>query len=131
MPYGFSEEQWDQMFETGLIYLERLARDQGDCSYTDFCNELRATCGVAPEPHSDACSQLLRQIAEETFDSHGAIVTALVHYKDGGIEPGPGFFDLCHRLGLIEAKPYSDDRKLEIVTEQVRLVIEAYRRRKT
>ena len=131
MPYQFSDDEWDQIFEAGLDYLERLARAEGDCSYTDFCNQLRVTCGVAPEPHSDACSQLLRRIAEETFDSHGVVVTALVHYKDGGIEPGPGFFDLCHRLRLIEAAPYSDDRKMVIVTEQVRMVIDAYSRRRT
>jgi len=131
MHYEFSDDQWDQIFEAGLDFVERLARNEGDCSYTELCNQLRVSCGVAPEPHSDACSQLLRRIAEETFVSHGVVVTALVHYKDGGIEPGPGFFDLCHRLGLIEAKPYSEDRKLIIVTEQVQMVIDAYARRKT
>lgn len=119
------------MANAGLMFLERLARDQGDCSYTRFCDEVRATVGQAPEPHSEACSQLLVMIAETGFAERGVAVTALVHYQDSGIEPGPGFFTLCHRLGLIEAGPYSDDRKMVIVNEQVRLVLDAYARRRS
>jgi len=129
MPYGFDDEQWDDMFTAGLAYLERLARDQGDCDYTNFCREVRAATGHEIDPHGQACSHLLERIGEETFRTHGVVVTALAHYMGEGIEPGPGFFTLCHNLGIIEEIPANEEQRLQIVSDQVREVLAAYDRR--
>jgi len=81
MPYGFDDQVWDGMVNVGLTFLERLARNHGDCIYSRFCDEVRAADGQAPEPHSEACSQLLRRIAETSLAERGVVVTALVHFQ--------------------------------------------------
>jgi hypothetical protein len=126
MPYGFDDEQWDDMFAVALSYLERLASNQGDCDYTTFCREVRTATGHDMDPHGIACSHLLERVGDETFQTHEVVVTALVHYMGDGIEPGPGFFTLCHRLGIIEELPANDDQRLQIVSDQVRRVQAAY-----
>ena len=127
--YGFTPEIWQALVREGLRYLEGRATHSRPCTYTEFCNELRTKVGVAPDPHDHATAALLGEIGTETYTSRGVIVTALVMYKNGGFEPGPGFYKLAQELGVLETGTLTEDQKLAFVSTHTRAVLAAYPRR--
>ncbi len=116
------------MVDAGLEFLESLAERGGHTDYTSFCRQVRTKADVALEPGDHALSHLLGAIARRSYDSRGVVVTALVHYKDQGFDPGPGFYGICQQLGLLPSGGLSDDTKLVFLARHQTDLERAYRR---
>lgn len=129
--FGFTDEHWERMVDAGLAHLARLASAGGHTDYTSFCAEVaRLVGGAAPQPGDHALASLLGDIARRSFDERGVAITALVHYKDAGFSPGPGFYSLCQERGLLEKGVLSEERKLEFLVAHQRELETAYSRRR-
>ena len=59
----------------------------------------RNITAIQLEPQSFALTTMLREIAAEENAAGRGMLTALVVYSSGDMQPGPGFFDLAGRLG--------------------------------
>jgi hypothetical protein len=125
--FGYTAAQWDALVDTGREFLETLARRQAGCSYTEFCDEVNRHTGLTLQPHDHALPHVLGQIGSATWDDRGVVVTAIVHYKYGGFEAGPGFFSLCQELELLPKRTPSEDERLVFHAAHVTKVYEAYR----
>jgi hypothetical protein len=110
--FGFTLAQWELMVDVGLAYLEGLARGRGQTDYTTFCSEVRRAAGTSPQPGDHALAFLLGDIAHRSYNSNGVVVTALVHYKDRGFSPGPGFYSICQELDLLRPGKLTEDQRL-------------------
>jgi len=128
--FGYSPHDWEAMIDAGVVYLEQLASRRSHCDYTTFCRQVRATAGIAPEPGDHALASLLGEIARRSYDERSVVVTAIVHYKDQGFAPGPGFYAICQELGLLPAGTLSDDVKLAFLVQHQRDLEAAYQRRR-
>lgn len=124
--FGYTPEQWQAMVDAGETYLETLARHRGHTDYTTFCLEVATAAGTSPRPGDHALAFLLGDIAASTYDSRGVAITAIVHYKDQGFSPGPGFYAICQDLGLLPAGNLSEDQKLAFLVEHQRAIETAY-----
>lgn len=118
--FGYSAEQWQQMVDAGLAYLEGLASSGGNTDYTTFCSEVGRRAGTSPQPGDHALAFLLGDIARRSFDDRGVVVTALVHYKDAGFSPGPGFYGICQELGLLQAGTLTENQKMDFLVRHQR-----------
>ena len=125
--YGYPDERWQAMVKAGGEYLAEVAARGGDTDYTKFCEEVRRRAGFSVAPGDHALAHLLGDIGREAHFERGAVTTVLVHYKNGGSEPGPGFFVLCQELGLLPPGHLDDLTKLTFHVEQAKAVYEAYR----
>ena len=70
----------------------------------DIISYLELSCNITAiklEPQSFALRTMLREIAAEENAAGRGMLTALVVYSSGDMQPGPGFFDLAGRLGRI------------------------------
>ena len=59
----------------------------------------RNITAIQLEPQSFALTIMLREIAAEENAAGRGMLTAIVVYSSGDMQPGPGFFDLAGRLG--------------------------------
>jgi hypothetical protein len=59
----------------------------------------RNITAIQLEPQSFALTTMLREIAAEEHEAGRGMLTALLFYHSGDMQPGPGFFDLAGRLG--------------------------------
>lgn len=128
--FGYTAEQWQDMVDVGLSHLEDLASSGGNTDYTTFCSEVSRRAGTSPQPGDHALAFLLGDIARRSFDDRGVVVTALVHYKDAGFSPGPGFYGICQELGLLEAGTLTEDQKMEFLVRHQRELEARYSRRR-
>ena len=65
-------------------------------SYKELVGQVTA---IQLEPQSFALRTMLREIAAEEHAAGRGMLTALVVYNSGDMQPGPGFFALAGRLG--------------------------------
>lgn len=126
--FGFTREQWEAMVDAGLTHLETLASRGGHTDYSSFCRSVRQAVGHSPSPGDHSLKALLRDVARRSYDSRGVIVTVLVHYKDGGMSPGSGFYAISQELGLLPKGSLDEDQKLVFLADHVLAVESAYRR---
>lgn len=128
--FGYPIGQWGDMVDAGLANLEALAARGGHTDYSTFCLEVARLAGTCPQPGDHALAYLLGDIARASYDSRGVVITALVHYKGGGYEPGPGFYSICQDLGLLPEGTLTEDDKLVFLATHQRTIDDAYRRRR-
>lgn len=100
------------MRDFGLSFLETVATNQTTVTYDGFWLAVRK--GVSRDIGSPwrQVPQLLRHIGEQSFDSSGLLLTALVVNEDRHPSPSEGFFRLAARLELI-AKEDSPETGVE------------------
>ncbi|MDO9531608.1 MAG: hypothetical protein Q7O12_05690 [Deltaproteobacteria bacterium] len=59
----------------------------------------RNITSIQIEPQSFALTTMLREIAADEHAAGRGMLTAIVVYSSGDMQPGPGFFALAGRLG--------------------------------
>jgi hypothetical protein len=126
--YGYAPERWESMVDAGLTYLEQLAATGGHCDYTTFCREVARVSGSAPQPGDHALASLLGDIGRRSYEHRGVVVTALVHYKDEGFSPGPGFYSLCQELGLLSSGKLTDNQMITFLAGHQQEIEATYQR---
>lgn len=98
MPYGFDDAAWDAAKAEANEILAERARVRGMMPYSELADRITAL----PFDYSDARFNrwFLREVSVEEHAAGRGMMTALVVYKEGSMEPGPGFYELAEELGL-------------------------------
>jgi len=93
---GYPVRKWDAAKrEVRAVLIER-AKAGDIIPYVELTRNITA---IQLEPQSFALTIMLREIAAEEHAAGRGMLTALVVYSSGDMQPGPGFFDLADRLG--------------------------------
>ena len=96
MKCGYPVKKWnDDKREVKAVLIER-AKDRDIIPYIELTHNITA---IQLEPKSFALRTMLREIAAEENAAGRGMLTALVVYNSGDMQPGPGFFDLAGKLG--------------------------------
>jgi hypothetical protein len=93
---GHPVKAWCQAKQEVRAALIERAKDSDIISYGELAVKVTP---VKLEPQSFALRTMLREIAAEENAAGRGMLTALVVYHSGDMQPGPGFFDLAGRLG--------------------------------
>ena len=93
---GYPVKDWRQAKQEVKAVLIARAKARDVISYLELAVKVTA---VKLEPQSFALSTMLREIAVEEHAAGRGMLTALVVYSSGDMQPGPDFFDLAGRLG--------------------------------
>lgn len=128
--FAYSAEHWERLVDEGLAHLERLASRRQHTDYTSFCRDVSERVGAAPQPGDHSLALLLGDIARRSFDDKGVVVTALVHYKNSGFSPGPGFYGICQELGLLRQGDLTEDERTEFLVSHQKELESIYGRRR-
>lgn len=93
---GYPVKKWnDAKREVRKVLIDR-ARAGDIISYLELAVKVTA---IKLEPQSFALTTMLREIAAEENAAGRGMLTAIVVYSSGDMQPGPGFFALAGRLG--------------------------------
>jgi hypothetical protein len=93
---GYPIKKWkDAKRQVREVLIDR-AKAKDVIPYVDLTRNITA---IKLEPQSFALRTMLREIAAEENAAGRGMLTALVVYNSGDMQPGPGFFDLAGRLG--------------------------------
>jgi hypothetical protein len=95
--YGFNDAAWESGKAEGKAVLIECARARGLISYSDFIKGVRAI--TFTNAHDFRLPYFLEEISVEENRAGRGMLSALVVYKYGEHKPGPGFFELAHKLG--------------------------------
>ena len=93
---GSRVKEWHQAKQEVRAALIERAKAQNVISYSELAVKVIA---IKLEPQSFALRTMLREIVAEENAAGRGMLTALVVYSSGDMQPGPGFFDLAGRLG--------------------------------
>ena len=93
---GYPAEKWRQAKREVKAVLIKRAKARDIISYKELVGQVTA---IQLEPQSLAFSTMLREIAADEHAAGRGMLTAVVVYSSGDMQPGPGFFDLAGRLG--------------------------------
>jgi len=93
---GYPVKKWNDAKRQVRKVLIECAKARDIISYVDLTRHITA---IQLEPQSFALRTMLREIAAEEHAAGRSMLTALVVYNSGDMQPGPGFFDLADRLG--------------------------------
>jgi hypothetical protein len=94
--YGFSEEAWAAAKEEMRQAMVERAEVRGMIPYSELVETVKV---IDLEPNSYALSAMLGEISSEEDAAGQGMLSVLVVYKDGDMQPGPGFFELAEELG--------------------------------
>ena len=93
---GYPAKKWkDAKRQVREVLIER-AKAGDIISSTELTAHVTA---IQLEPQSFALTTMLREIAAEENAAGRGMLTAIVVYNSGDMQPGPGCFDLAGRLG--------------------------------
>ncbi len=95
--YGYPRDRWDAAKEKLRSVLWDTAKRKQQLTYSAGVATLRDL--IIFDPHDSAFHHMLGQISVEEDAAGRGLLSALVVYKDGEGQPGPGFYDLAQRLG--------------------------------
>jgi len=115
--FGFPDDAWERAKDEARTILIGVARDQRTIAYSDLCRQIRA---IALDPHSYAMRAFLGEISTAEHFRNRGLLSAVVTYKHGDQQPGPGFFELARSLG------YKVHDETEFWIEQVRTVYQTW-----
>jgi hypothetical protein len=93
---GYPIRKWNEAKREVREVLINRAKAGDIISYLELAVKVTA---IKLEPQSFALRTMLREIAAEENAAGRGMLTAIVVYSSGDMEPGPGFFDLAGRLG--------------------------------
>lgn len=94
--YGFTPEEWQTAkAEMRDVLIER-AKVRGMIPYSELTQSVES---IHLEPDSYALAAMLGEISAEEDAAGRGMLSVIVVYKDGDMQPGPGFFELAEELG--------------------------------
>jgi hypothetical protein len=98
MPHGFDDTDWDRAKVEAKDILANRARVRGMMPYSELASQITAISFDYNDARFNR--HFLREVSVEEHAAGRGMMTALVVYKDGSMEPGPGFYELAEELGL-------------------------------
>jgi hypothetical protein len=93
---GYPIKKWNAAKREAKAVLIERAKAGDVIPYVELTRNITA---IQLEPRSFALTTMLREIAAEEHAAGRGMLTAIVVYSSGDMQPGPGFFDLAGRLG--------------------------------
>ena len=93
---GYPVKKWNDAKRQVREVLINRAKAGDIISYAELTVHVTA---IKISPQSFALRTMLREIAAEESAAGRGMLTAIVVYSSGDMQPGPGFFDLAGRLG--------------------------------
>lgn len=93
---GYPAAKWRQAKREIKAVLIARAKAREIITYIELVSQVTA---IQLEPQSRALSTLSREIAAAEYAAGRGMLTAVVVYSSGDMQPGPGFFSLAGRLG--------------------------------
>ena len=94
--YGYKQEQWDLAKEEVKKKLIEKARTKSVISSAELTQGITA---LHMDRHDQRMFPLLEEISTEENAAGRGLLSAVVVYRPGEMQPGPGFFDLAKKLG--------------------------------
>jgi hypothetical protein len=92
---GYPIKNWNSAkWQIKAVLIDR-AKARDIISYVELTAHVTA---IQLEPQSFALTTMLREIAPEEHAAGRGLLTALVVYSSGNMQPGPGFFDELKRV---------------------------------
>ncbi len=98
MPHGFSNADWNAAKAEAKDALSKRAKLRGMMPYSELTKQITSIAFDHDDPRFNRW--FLRDISVDEHKASRGMMTALVVYKEGSMEPGPGFFELASELGL-------------------------------
>ena len=98
--YGFATSEWETARGWVAQRLHKVARGRGTITYSDLTTEMTKAGLSRLDPHSSALAGLLGQINLLEHKRGRPLISAVVVYKTGDLEPGPGFWEFARHLGV-------------------------------
>jgi hypothetical protein len=96
MHHGFPEAAWNAAKgEARALMIER-AKVRGMIPYSDLVRAIRS---IKLDAHDQRLFHMLDEISSEEDAAGRGMLTVVVVHKHGDMQPGPGFFELAHKLG--------------------------------
>lgn len=95
-PNNWPDDEWSENLSTCTDLHVGVARQQRLTYYSWITDRLPREM----DPHSPAFAQLLGDMSADEHRHERPLLSALCIYK-GGNDPGPGFWNISHHLGLI------------------------------
>lgn len=94
--FGYTDAAWQAAKVEIQRVLAQTAASQQLITYGDLCSKVRT---IRFEPDSTALAYMLGEICEDEHALGRGLLTVIVVHKHGDNRPGPGFFEVAHRLG--------------------------------
>lgn len=104
---------WFEMRDAANAYLCQCATERRTTSYAELWGVISSAIGEDLGDHWRQLPILLGFVSKKSFTEMELISSALIVYKDGDAEPGPGFFRIAADLGAL---PESDVPPKGVVT---------------
>jgi hypothetical protein len=93
---GYPVKKWNAAKRQVRAVLIDRAKAGDIIPYVELTRNITA---IQLDPQSFALRTMLREIAAEEHAAGRGMLTALVVYSNGDMQPGPGFFNLAGQLG--------------------------------
>ncbi len=97
MPHGYSTADWDAAKQEAKDALAARAKVRGMMSYSELTTKIKTISFNHDDPIYNRW--FLRDISVDEDNAGRGMMTAMVVYKEGSMEPGPGFYELATELG--------------------------------
>src|SRR3989338_4170787 len=94
--YGYAADKWVAAKKEACEILIRRAKAEDTIAYSELTEKIKT---ISIEPHSYAIGAFLGEISESENEIGRGMLSVIVVYKEGDMQPGPGFFDLAKQLG--------------------------------
>lgn len=94
--YGYAADKWEAAKKEAGEILIRRAKAEDTIAYSELTEKIKT---ISIEPHSYAIGAFLGEISESENEIGRGMLSVIVVYKEGDMQPGPGFFDLAKQLG--------------------------------
>lgn len=92
---GYPAKDWHRAKQEVRAALIQRAKAKDVISFAELVRKVTA---IQLDPDSLALSKLLREIAVAEHAAGRGMLSAVVVYSNGDMQPGPGFFNLAGRL---------------------------------
>jgi hypothetical protein len=94
--YGFTPDEWQTAKGEMRDVLVERAKVRGMIPYSELTQNVES---IHLEPDSYALAAMLGEISADEDAAGRGMLSVIVVYKDGDMQPGPGFFELAEELG--------------------------------
>jgi len=95
--FGLTKTQWENAKAQAFAVLQEVAHRRGLITYGDLARRITA---YPLEAHNFALHWIIGELSKDEYANNRGMISALVVHKYGDMEPGGGFYDLAHDLGI-------------------------------